>query len=326
MADQKLTDLSEVSAPELEDLVYFVEDPAGTPTSRKITLARLLGLALSHIAQGRLTTETGVAVSTSDRTGQGTIYYTPAPGNRVALYDGTRWKLYTFTERSLALSSLTSGKNYDVFLYDNAGTLTLELSAAWTDDVTRADALTTQDGVRVKNGATTRRLIGTIRTTGTTTTEDSAAKRYVWNENNRVRRVLRNATESTASWNYTSTTIRQANANGANQLDYVTGAADTVIEALVLGIFSLTNSVVCAVGVGVDSTTANSAQEFQGSQIISGAIASPRAQYRGYPGLGRHFLAWLEWVHSVSGTVTWYGTETFTVQVGQSGIVGVIEN
>ena len=35
---------------------------------------------------------------------------------------------------------LTAGKVYDVFLYDNAGTLALSLSAAWADDVTGTDA------------------------------------------------------------------------------------------------------------------------------------------------------------------------------------------
>jgi hypothetical protein len=84
------------------------------------------------LCQGRLTTESGVGVSTSDRTSQSTIYFTPYLGNRVALYSGSAWAEYTLTERSLALSGLTSGKNYDVFLYNNSGTLTLELSAAWT--------------------------------------------------------------------------------------------------------------------------------------------------------------------------------------------------
>lgn len=42
MADQKLTQLTEDTSPTLDDLIYLVTDPAGTPASRKSTLANLL--------------------------------------------------------------------------------------------------------------------------------------------------------------------------------------------------------------------------------------------------------------------------------------------
>ncbi len=206
MADQKLTALTELSVPALEDLLYGVDDPAGTPASVKLSLARVGGLLLAPICQGRLTLESGVPVSITDQTAKTSVYFTPFNGNRIAVYDGTRWKLYAFSELTLALGTITSGKNYDVFVYDNAGTLTLELSAAWTNDSTRADAITTQDGIHVKNGATTRRLLGTIRTTSTTTTEDSKAKRFVSNLYNRLRRSL--YISSTSSHTYNSTTWR----------------------------------------------------------------------------------------------------------------------
>lgn len=43
MADTKLTGLSELSIPSLEDLFYTVDDPGGTPISNKLTAARMLG-------------------------------------------------------------------------------------------------------------------------------------------------------------------------------------------------------------------------------------------------------------------------------------------
>jgi hypothetical protein len=317
MADQKLTALSEISVPALEDLGYTVDDPSGTPVSNSVTWARLLGQLLPAICEGRLSTETGVPVSTSDRTSQGTIYFTPYLGARVSLYDGTRWKLFAFTELSLALSSLTSGKNYDVFLYDNSGTLTLELSAAWTNDTTRADALTTQDGIPVKSGSTTRRLVGTIRTTGTTTTEDSAAKRFVWSLYNRVARPLRGATETADTWTHTSTTFRQANANSANQLAYVVGMTDPVVRAHVLGLVYNANNVLVTVGVGVDSSTVNSAHGY-GTNVFN-FFNHTRADYVGQPGLGYHELRWLE-ASTASGTTNWYGDNGTTLL--QSGIWG----
>ena len=81
----------------------------------------------------------------------------------------------------------TSGKNYDVFLYDNSGVLTLS-TEVWTDDDTRATAIARQDGVPVKSGAPIYRYLGTIRATGTNQTSDTAAIRGVWNFDNRVKR------------------------------------------------------------------------------------------------------------------------------------------
>lgn len=44
MVDQKLTALTENTAPAGSDITYIVDDPAGTPASQKITLANLLSL------------------------------------------------------------------------------------------------------------------------------------------------------------------------------------------------------------------------------------------------------------------------------------------
>lgn len=259
------------------------------------------------VANGRITTESGVPVSTSDRSAQSTIYYTPYNGNRIALFDGHGWRIHTFTERSLALSGLTSGKNYDVFLYNNSGTLTLELSAAWTNDTTRADALTTQDGITVKSGSTTRRWLGTIRTTGTTTTQDSGGgsttqvggKRFVWNAYNQVPRFSR-VHDTTDNWAYTTATIRVANGATAplNCVEYVTGdAATLVVGSSQSAAFLQNNSTNNAIsGIGVDSTSAFSGYVGNGfnANATQGSTCSFPGRYVGYPGLGYHFLAWLE--------------------------------
>lgn len=274
----------------------------------------------------RLTLETGVAVSTTDQTAKTTVYCTPYKGNAIALYDGAAWVRRTSAEVSIALGTLTSGKNYDVFAYDNAGTLTLELSAAWTNDTTRADALALQDGVLGKSGTTTRRYLGTFRTTSTTTTEDSAAKRFLWNQYNQARRKMKAATETTDTWNYTTATLRQANANTANQLDYVTGDAATLVEAVVRATRQNNNGagVTAIVGVGVDSTTTNSADLMGGQNASASGFTETAAFYSGTPGLGRHFLAWLEFSNA-TGTTTWVG-DIGAPTLFQSGIIGTIWN
>lgn len=191
-------------------------------------------------AEGRLTTESNVCASTSDRTAQSTLYWTPCldgqsitTGN-ITLWNGTAAVDIGLTQLSKALSGLTSGKNYDVFVDYNSGTPQLVLSAAWTNDSTRADALGSQyDSTRqvtllIKNGTPAYRWVGTLRTTGTTTTEDSNAKRFVWNLHNRLRRT--GSTSETTSHTYNSITYRYWNNSSANKSEFVVGAADELIE------------------------------------------------------------------------------------------------
>jgi hypothetical protein len=178
----------------------------------------------------RLTTESGVSVSTSDRTGQSTLYLTPYKGTHVSLYDGSAWQDRTTAEISLALSGLTSGKNYDVFAYYTGSAVALELSAAWASDTARTDALTTQDGVAVKSGALTRRWVGTIRTTGTTTTEDSQAKRFVWNAANQASRTL--YAYNNTSHSYGTAAFREWNgATNTHCVEWATGEVGVVASS-----------------------------------------------------------------------------------------------
>lgn len=321
MADTKLTALSEVSVPTLDDLLYWVDDPAGTPVSNKASANRAGGLLNLGVCQGRLTTESGVPLSTSDRTAQGTIYFTPYNGSLITVYDGTRWKLYSFTERSLALT-LTSGKPYDVFIYDNAGTLTLEV-LVWTNDTTRATALTTQDGVLVKTGATTRRFLGTIYANGTNVTEDSAQNRLVSNAYNSVARPWR-ALTTVDSWSYASTTVRQADGNAANQVTAVFPRSGAAVRLSILVVISGASSEY-HVGVGFDSLTA-----FDPVNLFpylapggSGLIMTATAEYSSNVVTGFHTFAWLEAI--AGGTVTIYG-DNGLVPFGQiqSGITGEV--
>lgn len=257
--------------------------------------------------QLRLTTESGVPVSITDRITQSTIYLTPYLGNQIGLYSGSAWIMFNQAEISLALSGLTSGKNYDVFCDYNSGTPQLVLSAAWASDIARADALARQDGVWVKSGTTTYRWLGTIRTTGTTTTEDSGGitgttqvggKRFVWNAYNQVPR-SNQVIDTVDSWPYTTNTIRQANAGAGagNKVEYVTGDAASLIDAEVRATVNIqANTQYASAGVGVDSITTYSGlrnEVFMQSttQAVDAAIGGT---YKGYPGLGYHYIAWNE--------------------------------
>ena len=202
-------------------------------TLSQLTLATLPS-QLNAFAGGRLTTQTGVAIPTADRTSQGTLYYTPFAHNLVCVPDGSGgWSVKQFTELSRSISGLTSGKAYDVVLYLNSGTLTLDLMPAWTNDTTRANALDATLGLYTNTSSFTSVMaghtvaanaalyVGTIYTTGTAATEDSDVKRYVFNQFNKVPRRLRNA--AAGAHTYASTTPRYFNNTSTNKVEFVLG-------------------------------------------------------------------------------------------------------
>lgn len=279
---------------------------------------------------GRLTLTTAVPVTTANVTAATTLFWTPYKGNTCYLYDGsTAWNNRTFAETSIAVPNTTS-QMYDVFVYDNGGTPTLEL-LAWTNDTTRATALTTQNGILEKTGALTRRYIGSFRTTTVAgQTEDSLTKRYVWNYYNRVTRPLLRL-ESTASWAYTTATVRQANASPSNQVEVVVGFAEVPIDvSLNVRATNITGAdfTTTAVCVGEDSTSACSASNVGGAGYVQPATAvnggvSLVALFNKYPAVGYHVYSWNEW-STASGTTTWLGTNTGVTNT-TSGIKGWIQ-
>ena len=245
------------------------------------------------LCQGRLTLTTGTPVTTSDVTAATTIYFTPYKGNQIGLYNGSSWDMKTFSEISLSLSGYTADKNYDIWVYNNSGTVTLD-STVWTNDTTRATALTTQDGVYVKSGATTRRYLGTIRITGTTgQTEDSDVKRYVWNYHNRARRVLKKLASS--AWNYTTASWRQWNATAAYKVENVIGVQEDAIHILIIG-----RGIKIDQAVGVNTTTSVVAGATQASNNSGSTITVP-SNYVAVPRLGYSYYAMIEYGYSPDG-------------------------
>ena len=261
-------------------------------------------------ADGRLTLESGVPVSTTSQTAKTTIYYTPYAGNRIALYDGSAWVVAVFSEVSASLSGLIANTNYDVFGYSNSGALTLEL-VAWTNATTRATAVARQDGVLVKSGAATRRYLGTLRTTGTTgQTEFSLggiaaggteAKLYLWNTQNRVA-VAAIVGETADTWTYGTATVRAANNSTGMRVSFVQGGNVEPARASYGGALA-TGTAYASLGVGLDSTSAFSG--LPGALPGSGTVGSAFGLYDALTEEGYHYLQALEL--SSAGTATFYG-------------------
>jgi hypothetical protein len=256
---------------------------------------------------GRLTLESGVPISLTDQSAQGTLYFTPYNGNEITLYDGADWQHYTFSELSLSLSGYTASKNYDIWAYDSGGSVALD-STVWTDDTTRATALTTQDAIYVKTGDTGKRYLGTIRIKSASQCEDTRLERFVWNYYNRVDRQM--YMKGSGSWSYSTNTWRQANAQSTWEVRFVQGVVEDAVYGELL-VTAWVNADGCSIGLGLDANTPhatsggtcayyNFAGQSMWQPVSANAVILPSSP-------GYHELRWLEIVPT--GTVTFYGSD-----------------
>ncbi len=231
---------------------------------------------------------------------------------------------------------LPASTNYDIFFVQSSGKI--QYSNSWTSNTARNDAISLQNGTYVNTSAInsadsntiaakTGTYLGTIRTTATAgQTEDSISKRFVWNNYNRVIRSAANPAESTSTWTYTTDAWRQANANAANQFEYVCGVAEDSINARVYGAGSNTQSVaVFSVGIGLSSSTVNSAQIILGGASFgaNANLFSILSEYVGVPGLGYFSVQWLE--RSTANAVTTFRGNLGLSSNYQAGLVGTIK-
>jgi hypothetical protein len=237
MADTKISDLGSLSAIADGDLFVGVDisdtTMSAAGTDKKITGSDLKNYVggYSPWLGGRLTLTTGNPIPAADVSGASTVYFTQFGSNILSVYNGTLWVPYTFSELSRSISGLTSGKNYDVFGYNSGGSLVIDLAPAWTNDTTRSAAVSLLNGIWVNTSSFTPvmaggtvaasqgTLIGTIRATGTNTTEDSLTKRLVSNLWNPIYRRF-HRTDAT-NHTYSSTTVRGWNGASTHSLEWV---------------------------------------------------------------------------------------------------------
>lgn len=303
----------------------------GTGVPEDLTQAQALSLLGAFIGPGhRLTLTTALAVTVADVTAAGTLYWTPWKNNLTPIYNGTAWILAAVPEKSFVLdaTNFLSGKNHDVFLDYNAGTPRILLGPAWTNDTTRADAIArdasygwwvnnasitcriSNNGGTVSKGAGALLYLGTIRCAANGQAEDSMAKRFLWNTYNRVGRALRKA-ETTNSWsNGGDGSWRQSRASVDNQVEFVRGLDEDVVQVE----FKQTAQGTVAgtsiqIGLGLDGVSAPHVDASTALMSLVNTYAGHlSATYRGVPGIGRRFLASLEWSGTGGGGgLTWFG-------------------
>lgn len=279
-------------------------------------------------AGGRITLTSGSPVLAATVAAATTIYYTPYGHNLIPIFDGTVVRSATFAEMSIALgASWAANTNFDVFLGNDAGTLRL-CTVAWTNDTTRATALNlTQNGFYSNDAAFTARYnntttftcpqyqgtyLGTIRTNASTGTVDyilggtaaggTAAVIGLWNMYNRVV-VSPLVQDSTGSWTYNSTTIRNMNASAAQRISFVRGLNDDGVFASLFVNFNGGASGDYFLGIGLDATALTyAAYGSFGANNAPGSVA-----YSGNPGFGFHYLQACERQATTASAATAFG-------------------
>lgn len=251
---------------------------------------------------GRLTAESGVPASPADQTAKDTLFYASFKNNMMPLYDANLgWREYQYqTEPELDLAGYTALASYDIFGYLNGGVPALE-SLIWTDPNTRATALSWDSGRRVKSGDPSRLYLGSININSSGgEVEDTELFRGIWNNYNKVPRILRVSPSGT--WSFNSATFRQINATAAYKAEIMIGISELPVEFR-NSIAALTHTGEgVQLGIGIDSTTVST-----GSVGYAGGFANAYPQvesvYKGLPGIGYHTIVPLE---LSAGTINMY--------------------
>lgn len=267
----------------------------------------------------RLTLTSGLPVTTADVMAATSLYLTPLTGNRLDLPDAAGLPVRVTSAEVLIAIPASTSQMYDVFLYNNAGVVTIEL-VAWANDTTRITAVVrTTTGRPYKSGDVTRMYVGSLRTTAVSgQTEDSATKRFLANfYHARPRRLFR--AETAGSWTYATASWRQVNANTANQVEWVTGIEEAPIS---LGCVTQgshgTPGTLIGGAFGVDSVTGPSGISLGATfyaQVANVAMTNVCVG-EAYLGIGRHYAAWIE--YGAVGTTTFNGN---AVPTGMRGMV-----
>lgn len=84
MADRKITELTALTAPDQKDLLYVVDDPSGTPVSKKISLYDLFGSVPANTSvSGTLTVSANSTINGANSVVSANLNITSTNGPKV---------------------------------------------------------------------------------------------------------------------------------------------------------------------------------------------------------------------------------------------------
>lgn len=252
--------------------------------------------------QGRCTLVTATPVMTTTQSAKTAIFYTPAVGNVIPIYDGTSMVPTVFSELTVATTDTTkspaaigASKLNDWFVWNDAGTIRVSHGPDWTNDTTRSagTALVGVKGISLNNASITNgpaasrgTYVCTTRSNGSSQLDwiygasasgGTAAFLGLWNAYNRVS-IGTTVTDSGANYTYTTATTRQERASAGNQVSFVIGIQE---DAVAFNYFSTTVTVavggVTQIGVGFNVTNAFSVAAAVFSPGVNGAAVSQQS-------------------------------------------------
>lgn len=266
------------------------------------------GAPLSIAPQGRLTFSSANPTPVIDIVAAGTLYFEPYIGDLVSIWNGSVWKMHEFSSLSAAVPA-NANLGYDVFIIDNSGTRELVLTP-WADLSIRVVSVVRFQGRYTKNGDPKELYLGSFRTGSASQGYDSAQRRWLWNYYNRIDAPL-SVIDGTDNWEYTTDSFRQANGNTNNYVSTFVGIEEDRILVEAKGYSFNNNGTVKqarTTGIGINSTTVNSAH-FTG-EVEPGFSEAHQSSaiYSGFATLGYTQFNWLEKSDdNVAGTTTWFG-------------------
>jgi hypothetical protein len=310
-----------IASPTLTGVPAAPTASVGTNTTQLATTAFVLANSSAgapSAPQGRLTLTSGVAVMGTSVAGASSVLYTQSVGKYCPIYNGTSMVPTAFPELTNVLSDATKNpaaaaatKVYDLYVWDDGGTLRLGRSPAWTSISVRGYTHTMVDGFILNTSAITNgpaalrgTWVGTIATNAAATVDfiyggpgPVAAVFNVWNTYNRVNVGCTVIDTSTAAYTLTSSTWRQSHANTANKISFVVGSSDQAVTAFYTNICQ-TLAVASGhvhLGIGYDNITLPNA-----SAALSSIAAQALYQQFGCPitinapAPGTHYFAAME--------------------------------
>lgn len=244
----------------------------------------------------------GNLVPTSDVTAATILYYEPATGNQLPIYNGTRMVVFSFTEAQMTLtlgSGHLANTIYDVCVFNNSGTPQIVTNVAWTTSTAGSGArgtgagtaqITRVNGLWVNavtmtgiNGASTYSnipasqctMVGSIYIDGTNGQVSFlrafgiSRKWSSYNFYNQLPIALQEG-DATATWTYATNTLRPSNNATTNQVVPFISLPDQSPTISISQHVATGANVVVRLGIGWNSTTA-----------ISGLVATTQAPAAG---------------------------------------------
>ena len=226
------------------------------------------------------------------------------------------------TDATKSPAAVAATSIYDMFVWNDNGTIRCTRGPAWASASARTLALSQFNGVQVNSAAITNgpliyqgTYVGTIQSNaagtidwilGTGASGGGCSTLSVWNMYNR-KQIATRVTDTGVAYTYTTATVRQARAsNGAiggatgNNINYVAGLAEDCITAAYQQDMTLIAAVAAKVSIGVGDDTITiyktvPAQLYTNVAVaITAELATIYHKGMGEPMIGSHYVAALE--------------------------------